>query len=274
MFERILLALDGSPESEEALPTAFNLARHSQAEVLLVRAQQLPPASFPARLYPWEQQQAEEYLARQANREEASGVKTGGHFLTGAPPAEALLQATRDLACDLVVLTSRGRGGIHRWLLGSVAAKVIRGAHCPVLVVPRALDPKPGFGKILVALDGSELSSWALPAAAHLARQSQGEVVLMTACLPPLSHECPVAEKARQQLDLASQELVQQNLPCRSRIVFGNPAEVILDQAVAERSDLLVLASHGRDPRERFWLGSVAEKVMHHAPCCTLIWKA
>jgi nucleotide-binding universal stress UspA family protein len=56
------------------------------------------------------------------------------------PPASGILQFAEDRHADLIAIGTHGRGGLSRAVLGSVADKVVRGAHCPVLVVPRADD--------------------------------------------------------------------------------------------------------------------------------------
>ncbi len=143
-IERLVVPLDGSPLAEAALPVATELAKRLDVPVQLARAIDfaylLAPTSFvmiPADVYQETvsavEKDAESYLEGIANRLRAEGVQTDWKILQGSP----YFSLTADSqAGDLIVLTSHGRGGMLRWLLGSVAEKLVREASAPVLLVP------------------------------------------------------------------------------------------------------------------------------------------
>lgn len=145
-IKRLVVPLDGSPLAEQALPLATELAGRLQVPVHLARAIDfsylLAPTSFvmiPADVYQETvsvvEADAENYLEGIANRLRAEGVQTDWKILQGSP----YFSITADSqAGDLIVLTSHGRGGMLRWLLGSVAEKLVREASVPVLLVPSA----------------------------------------------------------------------------------------------------------------------------------------
>jgi nucleotide-binding universal stress UspA family protein len=151
---RILLAADGSAQAELATGTAVDLARMSGSELHVVHV--LDAAPSPALLYPEatdpegaevSDQVLEKDLARRAEQlgrqildtetervVSAGGTVVGSHLAMGDAPRE-IVHLAEDLDAGLVVMGSRGRGGIRRALMGSVSDAVVRHAHCPVLVV-------------------------------------------------------------------------------------------------------------------------------------------
>jgi nucleotide-binding universal stress UspA family protein len=150
-IRRLVVPLDGSPLAEEAVPTALALAQRLHAPVHLLTvidtATALPLtlaaatvsaerfAETVAQLFA----EAEALLAAPRDRLEAEGVATSTAVLHGSP-GPAIVEVVQP--GDLIVMTSHGRGGIQRWLLGSVAETLIRQAPVPVLLV-RTPPPTP-----------------------------------------------------------------------------------------------------------------------------------
>jgi nucleotide-binding universal stress UspA family protein len=140
MYRRILLVLDGSKMAEQALPHAIAQARQFQAELVLLRVlEPLPEVGGMSKASIEQAKQqtavlAREYLEGVAARTEEQGVTIQVAAIEGRPNTAILTYAeTHDV--DLVVLCSRGRSGLSRWLMGSVADRVVRGATVPVLLV-------------------------------------------------------------------------------------------------------------------------------------------
>ena len=151
---RILLATDGSGEAKLATGTAVDLARMSDSELHVVYVLDAAPSL--ALLYPEATdpegveipdqvlQQDLERRSEQRGREildaEAESVRSAGgavaqtHLAMGDAPRE-IVHLAEDLDAGLIVMGSRGRGGIRRALMGSVSDAVVRHAHCPVLIV-------------------------------------------------------------------------------------------------------------------------------------------
>jgi nucleotide-binding universal stress UspA family protein len=140
---RIVVPLDGSPLAEQALPMAVALAGSLGLPVHLVRVVEVDPvrgagvarssvATAHTRPHAETGPQAEEYLVEQVQALRNMDVAATSELRTGAPASE-LLDAIRN--GDLTVLTTRDRGGIERWMLGSVAEELVRRAAGPVLLV-------------------------------------------------------------------------------------------------------------------------------------------
>lgn len=144
-FKRILVATDLSPASAAALKEAIELAKENEAALLIAHAYQPPSVveaqSISAGVYEeWDQNIRAEVKGRLDEIVEQTameGVRAEPLVLTGAPD-EAITEAARFNDADLVVLGTHGRTGVSRLFLGSVAARVISTAPCPVMTVRTA----------------------------------------------------------------------------------------------------------------------------------------
>lgn len=143
---RILLATDGTEEGNATVWTAVDLAQKTGSELHLVYVGKtyMPPYYRRPRGYGTEEEveKAEQaVLDKQVMRvESAGGVVAGAHRERRWPdqdPAERIVALAEEIKADLIVIRSRGFGGMKRALLGSVSDSVVRHAHCPVLVIRR-----------------------------------------------------------------------------------------------------------------------------------------
>lgn len=148
------------------------------------------------------------------------------------------------------------------------------------------------FRSILVPLDGSELAEKALAPAKQIALamaqraggQSRTRLILLRAVSPmvllaadPYLYDEMTrmgADEARAYLSEIASNLSAADLAIETYVVNGSPAEAIVQYATENHVDLIVMSSHGRTGSSRWVYGSVAEKVMHHAPCATAIIRA
>jgi nucleotide-binding universal stress UspA family protein len=149
VFRRMLVPTDFSPQSERAWDLARRLARAVGAEIELLHVFVPPPppyvdGPFPAvevtDVYASSRQWVEEQLGRWAAKARDEGLAVKTQLRDGVAYKE-IVAAARDTGADLVVIGTHGYSGVERLLLGSVADKVIRLAHCPVLAV-RQPDPE------------------------------------------------------------------------------------------------------------------------------------
>lgn len=144
-FENILVPLDGSPRAESSLEWATRIAKGSGASLALMRVVPPPfPLSSPylphaiadsREALESGQNEAKEYLREIATRLEKEGFTIPGEVVVvGVSPASGILRCAKERRVDLIVITTHGRGGLPRLVLGSVADKIVRAAHVPVLV--------------------------------------------------------------------------------------------------------------------------------------------
>jgi nucleotide-binding universal stress UspA family protein len=140
----VLLATDGSKDAELATTTALDLADSTSSELHIVLVEEPAYAYVDASGYPFftdaelehelEQQARMRLDAEMEKRRSAGGAVAEAHLRVGAAAAE-IVDLAEDIGAGLIVMGSRGLGGIRRALMGSVSDSVVRNAHCPVLVV-------------------------------------------------------------------------------------------------------------------------------------------
>jgi nucleotide-binding universal stress UspA family protein len=191
-------------------------------------------------------------------------------------------------------MATRGRSGIHRWLMGSVAEKVLRGATNPLLLVRGDEEGKSDgaatLKSIVVPLDGSKLAETVLPRAVELAKKLSLEIVLTRAYQIPLSTYggaeaayIPnpnalmnvVKEEAGAYLEAKVDELRQNGVEKVSSILLlGSGADEIIDLARTTPDNLIAMCTHGRSGVKRWALGSVTEKVVRHSGDPVLVVRA
>jgi nucleotide-binding universal stress UspA family protein len=150
MYRKILVPLDGSKLAECALPHAVDMAKAYSAEMVLVSVTEevegfraVSDASQPheERLVPEAggklEEQARKYLDRIAAGIAKEGVEVTTEVQFGKP-ADGIMVAAMLYDCDVIVMSSHGRSGVSKWTHGSVAEKVFRVSHTPVLMIPAA----------------------------------------------------------------------------------------------------------------------------------------
>jgi nucleotide-binding universal stress UspA family protein len=183
------------------------------------------------------------------------------------------------------VMSTHGRGGIGRFLYGSVADDVLRHARVPVVLLPAAAPaawPTAGKLRVLVPLDGSDLAVRALEPVLALARRMPIEVVLAqvvpmpgaaaaqlgfppTYALPPLPDPNEQLAAARAHLEDRAARLAGAVAVTGLRAEIGAPAATLVELASAEGVHLIAMSTHGRGGLTRAVMGSVASGVVRHA---------
>ena len=143
-LQEILVALDGSRRAEAALPPAATLALLLRAKLALVRVvQPVVPFTDPVRPFPLgfdeeltrlSRAEAQDYLDDVAEWLNAAGVPASAAAVVGSSAFGAIQDAARAPGTGIIALATRGRGGLPRMVLGSVADKLVRGGELPVLV--------------------------------------------------------------------------------------------------------------------------------------------
>lgn len=275
MVRNILVALDGSSWAERALPLAATLARGADATLLLTRA----PAAD--RTENWSL--AEEIAAARAYVDGIAGRLAErairAEVVTPTVPAPAgVLQAIRDHAPDLAVLTSHGRSGLGRWRYGSVAAAVLAGSSAPTLLIPAAGAgaPPPIQPKVVVALDGSPAAEVALPAAIAVAQATHGRLLVARSFAENghtdwfgRNHRPPTdqADRARQQASAYLSRVVARlgvaGLRIEAITDARPPGDLLLELSREPDTLAVAMSTHGRTGLSRLPFGSVATEVLH-----------
>lgn len=299
MFEKIMVPLDGSELAERALPLATTLAKQGGGTLLLLR---VPVFDLQDSLLPvvtehydarWREYTLEDamraagaYLDRLAASLRERGIVVQTRVAEG-DPAGIIIDMAQTEKVDLIVMSPRGITGLTRWVFGSVTERVLRQAHCPILVSRAAAD----IQRVFITLDGSSLAEQAITPGLALADSLHSPIT----CLrvePPVAHnileemviELALADDAAvEQLTdvaLANAALYLNNVVKRYQqpgrtleksLLLGAAAERILDAAEQIPDSLIVMASHGRTGVQRWVYGSVTEKVMRSTVASLLI---
>jgi nucleotide-binding universal stress UspA family protein len=263
MVKKILTALDGSKTAESVLPYLETLLATEDANVTLV---QVVPAGAPDRL-----DVAAAYLQKISASLRARGAVVDTAVETGAPAAELALKAARG-GYSLLLMCSRGKSGLKRLFLGSVAEEVLRRSTIPVLIV-HPLAKTAGMvrlKRIVVPLDGSVRSATILPHVATLAQATGARLLFMTTVSPEAKSDYPVEVVARN-LFREQKRLHREGIPTELSIRYGEPVSEILSFSDVQGADLIALSTHGRSGVERAIYGSVTESVLRKGTLPLLI---
>jgi nucleotide-binding universal stress UspA family protein len=292
-INRIIVPLDGSELSEQALPLAQSLARALGAQIELVHILEEPIAYdlVPSLVLP-DRMAAERYLAE--TRATLAKDIDSREFVVRGNPAEELIAFAAAEPGATVVMSTHGRGGLGRVVYGSVADKVTRTAAVPVVLVRAAATTRaatPALRDLLVPLDGSELSEAMLPLAVDLARASgaalhvvrvvepawagaMGAFGTEVAYLSPAQVnllEQELLTDARQHLDGVTSRLRADDVRVVWEVRIGKPAEEITRAAQTIDADLILMSSHGRGGIRRWAFGSVANEVLQRSAVPVMI---
>ena len=264
-FKSILLATDFSEASQKALEYGAALARRhdGQLSVVHVAAQASAPLlpALSQELQYAHSRRALDTLARQPALQQTRHQL----FLRSGPVCEALSQLIREQDVDLLVLSTHGRGGLKKLVLGSVAEEMLRLAPCPVMTVgPASVLPSLATGEfhsILFATDFGPASTKALPYALFLAEDSGAELILLHMAHTILSvpgelgatfydehlsaqYEAETRRTSQAQLEKLLPADVKARCVPRYVIDFGAPPLGILSEAEKHNADLIVMGAH------------------------------
>jgi nucleotide-binding universal stress UspA family protein len=230
-----------------------------------------------------------EYLKSTA---EALGTTHGldvSHALLDGDPTQALADHIRAKRVGLIIMTTHGRGGVSHLWLGSVADRLVRRVHAPVLLLrPKAGLPHTEFRHILVALDGLAEGERVLKPAIELGSLTgDTRFTLAQIVEPPISLISRLAEEpsrlrphwrevqencARTYLERIAGQMRARGLRVATQVLSARGVgEQILDLARAIGADLLAVGTHGARGVERMVLGSVADKVIRGAQQAVLV---
>ena len=289
----IVVGVDLSVSSDQALDRAVALAQLHGAELVLVHAQaddapiegatsetlrQLGEVSAAMRV------EEAKRLAERVLSIQARGLTVQTKSAAG-PAGEVVARVATERHAELIVVGTHGRTGISRFLLGSAAQSILRHAPCDVLVCRAPASGTP-FLRPIVATDFSPAAARALDHAAMLTAPgatievvhawqlpvgSWGASILGAGRFPWSTVRDAVLSAAQTQADKLVARYVDPGHPIHVELVQGPPASVITHAAERRACDLIAIGTHGHRGFRRLLLGSVAESTIRHAPCSVLV---
>ncbi|RME09516.1 MAG: universal stress protein [Ardenticatenia bacterium] len=293
----ILVPLDSSELAEQALPLALSLAQKSGRPMVLLYVTPMPVVEFiplpTGETLALDEQLAllnetgRTYLEGVAQRLKLFGVEVETLVLEGSA-GEVIAQVADERHVFATVMATHGRTGLARWALGSVADRVIRLTRHPVLLVrPRdtqtTLEPT-HLHRLLVPLDGSELSERALTYARILARLYKAEIHLLHVLSLPISglagleagpveaaYWASIREEGERYLERISAQLREEGFTVQTALRTEPIADAILQYEEEAAIDLVVMTTHARSGLTRAILGSVTDRVVRGGKAPVLV---
>jgi nucleotide-binding universal stress UspA family protein len=292
MYTRILVPLDGSKTAEKALPFARFLARQLKLPVELLEVIDIAEIG---RRIPADKAQFVGAALENVERSRAKYLKEiAGTFpevavscaVEKGTVAEVIVDKAAAEKNTLINMATHGHSGIKRWLLGSVAEKVLRGTTNPLLLIRATEEAKTegeaSLRSVIVPLDGSELAECALPTIAELAQSLQLEVVLFRAYTIPYSALAvdpegfylvsdeelisAMRDEVLAYLNKKAEAMKKSGVDRVSTVAeYGFAADEIISLARKTPDNLIAMCTHGRSGVKRWVLGSVTETVVRHS---------
>ncbi len=278
-YNKLLVAIDGSEASKNALHQAFKLAFDEKKWITVTAIN--PPYQGDLDLIGVSN--IEELLkgkgdkileeAKQIANDERASIKTR---LEVGEPYEKIIEIAEEEKCELIVMGRRGITGFERALMGSVTAKVIGSFKGRSLIVPTGTSV--GWNKILVATDGSKYSEAAVREAINYAKSYGGSLNIVNvvytndevyATAPSLVDN--MVKKAKEHLESLKAMAQSENVDADIFVREGVPYTVITDLAKELRADTIVIGSRGKTALKRILIGSVTARVIGLAPCPVLV---
>jgi nucleotide-binding universal stress UspA family protein len=280
-FRKLLVALDDSESSANALRESLRFAREDGSRVLAVAV--VLPYEGDLRLVGVRNIKAvlrepcEKALARAQHVAEAEVGTSLRTVCVEGEPHEEIVNLAEAESCDLIVM-GRGADALDRFVMGSVTARVIGYSERDVLVVPQGAAI--GWRELLLATDGSSYSERAAERAVDIARSYGGHlsIVAATDLACELYAESPevgedLIEKARGTVEKGRKRSKDLGVTADCHVREGLAYKAIIDLAKEKKIETIIMGSHGRTGLRRVLMGSVVEEVIGHAPCPVLVVK-
>ena len=296
---KLLLAVDGSPESTHAAYLAVELSNKLASELHVVQVADIPSVysapewmtfdpDFRTRLFERAEHDARERLEGQLQEiKRSAGEVVNAYPRVGAADVE-IVRLAEEINAGLVILGNRGFGPIKRAVLGSVSSSVVRHAHCSVLVVRGSKAADRGYlpGRILLAFDGSREAAAASQKAIEIANGTGSELHILYV-LPAVSHLPSVhhflkgeSEASLERAKRAARSLINEQVEqieaeggtlAGVHLALGRPDEEIVELGEKLDASMIVVGNRGLGGVRRALMGGVSEFVVHYADCPTLV---
>jgi nucleotide-binding universal stress UspA family protein len=307
MCHSILVPLDGSALSEQALPVALSVARRANAALQLAYVSVDSHSGYSDGRDARAHQPGRAYLEAWAEQLRGLGCRATSVALLDSRAADedsvevmphdrliarALHTHAVATGVDLVVMTTHSRGEVARMWLGSVADRLVRELSVPILLVrprqpPPDMDQEQLFRHVLIPLDGSPQAEAVLEYAVALIALMGARCTLLQAIDPLLAgHTIPpytvgltkreaeqLQAEAGNYLTRIAAQLRTQSVSVQAHVVIAEPADAILAYAGEHAVDLIAMATHGRRGLSRMVMGSVASQVVHDAHTPVLLYR-
>lgn len=280
MLEDVLLATDGSDEAGVAIDHGLELAARFAATVHVLHVVDVQQTETAPHSEAW-REEGEAYVAAVADRAAADGIDVETAVPTGYPE-DCILEYAAEYGVDLIAMGTHGRTGVRRYVLGSVAERVVRLADVPVLTV-RLTEDRPHcypYEDVLVPTDGSATAAaaakWAVDVAGTYGATVHALSVVDSASLGldvrSLDHADEVEAAAREAVDEVRAAAREAGVSATGDVTTGTTYREIGAYVDRHGIDLVVVGRRGGSDLERYLLGGVADRTLRtsHVPVVTV----
>lgn len=282
-YKKILVAYDGSASAKNALIQAIKIA---EAEGSWLKILSVAP-TYEGDLDITGVRDIKEALRGPAKKfiseakaiAEKSGAPTVITNIEEGDPSEKIVSVAEEENCDLIVMGRRGLGRLERVLVGSVTARVIGFSKKDIIVVPQ--DSKIGYNDLIIATDGSASSNLVTERAIRFAKKynSTLHVISVVDVTDEFLAEAPeILEKlilnSKKIVDNTLKNIQSYDIKADGIVKEGETYRSIINLAIEKGSGMIFMGSRGRTGLKKLLLGSVAEKVIGHAPCPVFVAKS
>jgi nucleotide-binding universal stress UspA family protein len=281
-YRKILVAVDSSESSRNALRQAFKLANEEKCWITVTSV--VPP--YEGEIETLGVKDIKAALRKPCDDAlgEVEKIAKSERMLVKTVCEEGeVYERIVDLAdaenCDVIVMGRRGMSRIKRALIGSVTARVIGHTQRDVLVVPNGTTV--GWKTIVLATDGSKYSAAAAERAIAFAKSYGGELKVLSVVEVPTEFyaEAPQAvddlvKKAKGFVADIKKQAEASGVPAETFVMESEAYLAVNNLAEEQKANMIVLGSHGRTGLRRLLMGSVTEAVIGHASCPVLVVKS
>jgi len=282
VYDRVLIAVDGSDEARRAARRGLELARAFEADVDVVYV--IERSTLHLTRTEAEKSRLKESAEAALGDIEALASETGQSVateLTDGKPAVRISECATERNADLIVVGRQGQTGVGRRLLGGVTEKILNRSEVPVFVVPDGDSGSTnGYSRLLVPTDGSNNAEAAIPHGAAIGQHHGSDVhVLNVADLQAAGGMFDAGgvdtefvdrleERGREAVEKVSGR-IEEAAPNATVMTatertasYGGAAATIREYVEENEIDLIVMGSHGRSNIGRHVIGSVASSVL------------
>jgi nucleotide-binding universal stress UspA family protein len=292
VFERILLPLDGTETGEIVLPYGEEFARELGSQIILYQVRG-PQQDDQERMRMAYLDRLSSTVQEDVKKSTAKNIKIITKVQAGEP-AQNICDLVSNNKIDLIIMASVSSSGLKIGkLIGSVTDHVCHTVPIPVLLIRSQVNPMPKneqklFTKLLVPLDGSDLSKMALPVAEKLAEALSIPITLFEMAtmhryvaygygptIDCVKMDADEKKELEEEMTALNEKIKQKGIDVTSIVTLGNDAAIEIEK-VSETigADLIIMTTHGRSGLDRWVMGSVAEKVLRYGKVPLLLVNA
>jgi nucleotide-binding universal stress UspA family protein len=284
-LKNILVPLDGSKLAETVLPMAGMMASLNNAKLILFHViEEHPPEKEHGEHHLASQEEASAYLEK-VSQSLPDEVTVEQHVHTSAEKnvANSIVDHSKELNVDLIVMCAHGQSGLQKRIFGNIAQDVLASGNVPILLISPEKEQQIESCQckcILVPLDGDPDHEAGLEMAVELSKnckaslhlvmvvpelstlpgeQAASAVLLPSAATALLDLDC---EEGEMNLAKLMGKLLDNHIAVTGEVERGDPAKEIVRSAAEFKADLIVLGTHGKTTMDAFWSGSVTPKII------------